>query len=205
MKIPNVSNLVKKTDYDRKFNETEKKITDHDHDKYITTPGFNKLTTEKFAVRLAKVNLETKSDISFFRKRRYFDDKLKNLNKKVTSNKTKNLLVENELQNLQLFDSSLFIDQRNLNNHGAQLYLIFQPIYKTITTSSGLPDTISKWESKGLSYEKSKPPYTENKSLSPKLVCYNYKIKLKFKGSCLKQKYQAGFTQKNSILLLFLN
>ena len=47
-----------------------------------------------------------------------------------------------------------------------------------------------------MSYEKSKPPYTENKSLSPKLVCYNYKIKLKFKGSCLKQKYQAGFTQK---------
>ena len=43
--------------------------------------GFNKLTTEKFAARLAKVNLETKSDISFFHKRRYFDDKLKNLNK----------------------------------------------------------------------------------------------------------------------------
>ena len=35
-KIPNISNLFKKTDYNTKFNETEKKITDHDHDKYIT-------------------------------------------------------------------------------------------------------------------------------------------------------------------------
>ena len=36
--MPNVSNLVKKTDNDTKVNETEKKITDHSHDKYITTP-----------------------------------------------------------------------------------------------------------------------------------------------------------------------
>ena len=42
--MPNVSNLVKKTDYDRKINEIGKKITDHDHDKYITIPEFNKLT-----------------------------------------------------------------------------------------------------------------------------------------------------------------
>ena len=37
-KIPNVSNLVKKTDYNTKISEIENKITtDHDHDKYITT------------------------------------------------------------------------------------------------------------------------------------------------------------------------
>ena len=41
-KIPNVSNLVKKPDYNTKINETEKKITDHNHDKYIITPEFNK-------------------------------------------------------------------------------------------------------------------------------------------------------------------
>ena len=47
VKIPDVSNLVKKkkkTDYDTKIREIEKKVTDHDHDKYITTPEFNKLT-----------------------------------------------------------------------------------------------------------------------------------------------------------------
>ena len=35
-KIPNVSDLVKKTDYNTKFSENENKITaDHDHDKYL--------------------------------------------------------------------------------------------------------------------------------------------------------------------------
>ena len=34
-----------------------KKITDHKHHKYITTPEFNKLTVKTFAARLAQVNL----------------------------------------------------------------------------------------------------------------------------------------------------
>ena len=38
----------KKTDYDAVINETEKKITDHDHNKYITTPEFNNLSAENF-------------------------------------------------------------------------------------------------------------------------------------------------------------
>ena len=42
-KIPSVSNLVKKTDYDTKITEIEKKFTDHNRDKYITTPEFNTL------------------------------------------------------------------------------------------------------------------------------------------------------------------
>ena len=50
--------------------------------------------------------------------------------------------MENELKKLQTFDSSLSIDQSYLNNYGAQLYLIFQPIYKTVTTFSCLPDTM---------------------------------------------------------------
>ena len=32
----------KKTDYKTKVNEIEKKITDHNHDEYITTQEFNK-------------------------------------------------------------------------------------------------------------------------------------------------------------------
>ena len=42
-KIASVSNLVKKTDYNTKICELEKKLTDHNHDKYITTPEFNTL------------------------------------------------------------------------------------------------------------------------------------------------------------------
>ena len=47
-KIRSVSNLVKKTEYNTKINEIEKKISDHDQHKYITTPEFNKLTIESF-------------------------------------------------------------------------------------------------------------------------------------------------------------
>ena len=44
-----------------------------------------------FSARLAQANLIIKTD---------FDDKLKVLNQKAKSNKTKHLLVENELKNL---------------------------------------------------------------------------------------------------------
>ena len=61
-KIPDVSSLVKKTIYDIKINELEKKLTDHNHDKYITTPEFNTLAADVFNARLAQANLVTKTD-----------------------------------------------------------------------------------------------------------------------------------------------
>ena len=67
----------KKTYYDTKVNEIEKKVTDHQHGKYIATPEFNKLTEENFAARLAQANLVTETD---------FDNKLSSLslNRKIT-------------------------------------------------------------------------------------------------------------------------
>ena len=56
------------------------------------TPQFNTLTAQNFAVRLKQVNLVTKTD---------FDDKLKSLNQKINSNKTKYLVVENELKKIK--------------------------------------------------------------------------------------------------------
>ena len=113
------------TIYNTKINETEKKITDHNHDKYITTPELNELTAKNSAARLAQASLVTKSDIANFVNKRDFDDKLKNLIKKVTSNKIKHLLVENKLKKPQTFDSSLFTGQSYFNNDGAQLCLMF--------------------------------------------------------------------------------
>ena len=40
----------------------EKKLTDRNHDKYITTPEFNTLAVDVFNARLAKANLITKTD-----------------------------------------------------------------------------------------------------------------------------------------------
>ena len=61
-KIPSVSTLVKKTDYDTKVGKLEKTLTDHKQYKYITTPEFNKLTAEHFAARLRKAKLIIKTD-----------------------------------------------------------------------------------------------------------------------------------------------
>ena len=97
-KIPDVSNLVKKADYDAKISDDYDMIY-HDHDKYITTPEFNKLTAENFAARLAQANLVTKTD---------FDTKLTSPNRNIDSSKTKHVLVENKLKKLQAFDLSYF-------------------------------------------------------------------------------------------------
>ena len=75
----------------------KKKKLDHDHSKYIDTQEFNNLTADYFAARLSQANLTTKDNIAdFVKKKRDFDNKLKNSNKKVTSNKTKHVLVEKE-------------------------------------------------------------------------------------------------------------
>ena len=72
IKIPNVSSLVKKTNYDTKISELGKKLTFHNHGKYITTPEFNTLAGDVFNARLAQANLITRTD---------FDAKLSSLAK----------------------------------------------------------------------------------------------------------------------------
>ena len=67
---------------------------------YTTSLEFNKLTKENFTARLGQANLASKNDIANFVKKKDFDDKLKILNKKVTSNKTKHVLVEKKLNEL---------------------------------------------------------------------------------------------------------
>ena len=78
--------------------KNEQEITYNDHDKYITTQKFNKLTSDNFTSRLEQASLANKNDISNFVEKTDFDNGLKTLNKKVTSNKTKHILVQlNEL------------------------------------------------------------------------------------------------------------
>ena len=54
-KISNVNNLVKKADYNTKINEIGKKITDHDHDKYIATPELLiAVNSRKYCCKISK-------------------------------------------------------------------------------------------------------------------------------------------------------
>ena len=74
-KLPDISRLVKKKkDNNVSVSEIGKKVTNHNHDKYITILKFNKLTTENFTARLAQANIVIKTD---------FDAQLVILNKKI--------------------------------------------------------------------------------------------------------------------------
>ena len=55
--MPNVGNLVNKTNYNTKITETENKLNNHNHDKYITIPEFNTLAADVFNARQAQANL----------------------------------------------------------------------------------------------------------------------------------------------------
>ena len=113
--------LLKKTDYNTKITEIEQKLTDHNHDKYITTSEFNTLATDVFNARLAQANLITKTN---------FDAKLSSLNRKITENETENLLVKNELKKLKTFHSRYFIGKSHFEKDGTQNYLVFQQLNK---------------------------------------------------------------------------
>ena len=66
--------LLKKQIMTPKISEFEKELTDHDHDKYITTSNFNTLAASVFNAKLAQANLITKTN---------FDVRLSSLNKKL--------------------------------------------------------------------------------------------------------------------------
>ena len=138
-------------------------ITDHNHDKYITTTEFNALAADVFNSRLAQPNLIAKTD---------FDAKLWSLNRKLRQVK----------QRIYLLKMSYFIDKSYFEEDGTQNYLVFQPInkyFKVITNT----DYVSSWKSKGLSAETIKPPTISDTCLTPAVSYYGTKTRVKFIGS----------------------
>ena len=115
-----------------------------------------------------------------------FDVESSNLDRKITANKSKNLLAENELKKLKTFDSSYFIGESHFGEDCAQNYLVFQPLNKYFKVIANT-DCASSWKSKGLSAETIKPPATSDNSLTPAVSYYGTKARVKFTGSCLQQ------------------
>ena len=81
-KIPGISNLVKKNGLYYKNYLNWKEISDHNHDKYITTQEFNTFTASVFNTRYAIANFVTKTDFDSI----------------IAANKTKITSNENELK-----------------------------------------------------------------------------------------------------------
>ena len=66
-----------------------------------------------------------------------FDPKLKGISDRVTKNKTKHLLVENELEKLRTLDLSYFGGKNYFEgNDGAQNALVFQTMQKQFNLSN---------------------------------------------------------------------
>ena len=111
-----------KPNYDTKFSELQKKLTDHNHDKNFTLPEFSILAASVFNEILAQANLITKTDC---------DTKLSSLKRKITSNKSKHLLVESEINQLKKLSLDYFLGKLLFDREdGSQNYLVFQPMYK---------------------------------------------------------------------------
>ena len=115
----------------------KKKTTknDHDHDNYIATPEFNKLTAENFTARLAKANLASKNDIAGLVRMKDIYDKLKNLNINVTSNKNEPNKVSKKVKAIStkgltkylINKLSIFDGAKHFSSEIFQDYLVFIP------------------------------------------------------------------------------
>ena len=115
-----------------------------------------------------------------------FDNTVSSLNSKIAANKTKNESIENEIKKLKILDLSYFIGKSHFEEDGTQNYLVFQPINKYFKVIANTL-YISSWKSKGLSDETINPPATSDNSLTPLINYLGNKIRLEFRGSCLKQ------------------
>ena len=73
-------------------------------------------------------------------------------NRKINSNKTKHVFVENELQKLQkcFLDSICFRGKSHFEEDGTQNYIVFQPTYRYFKRVSdvGIGNYIYFWKSK---------------------------------------------------------
>ena len=92
-------------------------------------------------MRLVQANLATKVNIADFVKETDFDNKLKNINKKVTPNKTKHVEAEKKLNDLT--KKVAHISEKGYDfllgrifftgDNGYQNFLVFAPIHNSLT------------------------------------------------------------------------
>ena len=111
--------------------------TDHDHNKYITTQEFIRLTSENFTARLKQANLASKNDIANFVKKASFDEKLKTvtsnknelneISKKVKAISTKGL-TKDLINKLSILNGAKYFSLGILRN-----YLVFIPAKNTLS------------------------------------------------------------------------
>ena len=127
-KIPDVSSLVTKRDFNSKITEVECKI-----------PSISGLATNS-----ALTAVENKiPDITSLITKTDFDAKLKAITDRVTKNKSKDLLIDNELKKLKTFDTDYFVG----GNYFELVFQVKSIFFKLITLGYTKYNT---WKSKGI-------------------------------------------------------
>ena len=146
-KIPDISNLATKSNLNTKINEVKNEIPSITGLATITAltavenkiPSFGGLGTIS---ALTAVENKIPSISSLVKKTDYdinvgeIENRMIILNKKIASNKTKDISVENELKKLKTIDSSYFRGKNYFDEDGNQNYYIFQPISKYLKVAS---------------------------------------------------------------------
>ena len=113
-KIPDVSNLVKITDYD------DAKIPDIES-KYFTTSKYNKFMNEIIGNKMKEKELVKKSDISGFINNSDLDNKIATLATKAELKAEQDKIVK-----VQVFDSSYLCGKNHFELDGSQNYLVLK-------------------------------------------------------------------------------
>ena len=149
------------------------------------------MSTDVFKARLAvQTDLIRKPD---------FDLKLKGISDRVTKNKTKYLLVENELKKLQNFDAAYFRGKSHFEEDDTQNYLVFQPMYRYFkrTADAGSGNYIYFWKSKGLSDERLDSIPASNYKITSELNFYDFYDKVTYNHGAIVIIYIFYETSKN--------
>ena len=105
-------------------------------------------------------------------------------NKKITQTKQKRILMKINEKNYK----HLIQGKSHFEEDGAQIYLIFQTMYRYFKKISGVGngEHVYFLKSKGLS-KRINSITTCNSSITPELGCFSIKIRLHLNGRCLKQ------------------
>ena len=155
-KIFDVSDLIKKADFNSKITEVEGKIPSISNlaTKSALTAVENKIPDiSGLATNSALTAVENKiPDVTSLITKTEFDAKLKAISDRVTKNKSKDLLLDNELRKLKTFDTDYFVSRNYFEgDDGAQNTLVFQVksiFFKVKTLGNTKYNT---WKLKGIS------------------------------------------------------
>ena len=189
-KISNISDLVKKkTDYNTKFSEADNKYTDYEHsNEFITTPEFNKLTSENFGVRLEEANLAKKSDIAKFSTKTDFDNEIKY----VTSTKG---LIKDSINKFSVLNGAKYFSLGIFQNS-----LVFIPTKKCIKCFSGTTQ-IESWTSNKMSEEIIENITKSDRNFAQTFLDHHSLPHVNFNGYCLIK--SNNYIPKKAINLIF--